>query len=89
MNRILLNVTHFLSQILARGVPDYDYQFGYLKFDRSIKPISDRVAEIDSAPTEEETFQGQGFSMKKSRKWRKSIKIEKENMYFLIIINNF
>lgn len=57
-----------LLQILARGVPDYNYKFGVLKFDRSIKPISDRVAEIDNSPEPEESFQGQGFSMKKSRK---------------------
>lgn len=53
---------------MARGVPDYDYKFGALKFDRSIKPISDRIAEIDAAPEPEDTFHGQGFSMKKSRK---------------------
>ncbi|XP_075160713.1 ubiquitin fusion-degradation 1-like isoform X1 [Haematobia irritans] len=60
--------TPVIKKILARGVPDYDYNFGYLKFDRSIKPISDRVAEIDSGPTIQENFQGEGFSMKKSRK---------------------
>ncbi|KAI8126543.1 putative ubiquitin fusion degradation protein 1 [Lucilia cuprina] len=60
--------TPVIKKILARGVPDYDYKFGMLKFDRTIKPISDRVAEIESAPEPEETFQGQGFSMKKSRK---------------------
>uniref|UniRef100_A0A1I8M523 Ubiquitin fusion degradation protein 1 homolog n=1 Tax=Musca domestica TaxID=7370 RepID=A0A1I8M523_MUSDO len=57
-----------IKKILARGVPDYDYQFGYLKFDRTIKPISDRVAEVDASPAVQESFQGEGFSMKKSRK---------------------
>uniref|UniRef100_T1PES2 Ubiquitin fusion degradation protein 1 homolog n=1 Tax=Musca domestica TaxID=7370 RepID=T1PES2_MUSDO len=57
-----------IKKILARGVPDYDYQFGYLKFDRTIKPISDRVAEVDTSPAVQESFQGEGFSMKKSRK---------------------
>lgn len=61
-------VTTILLQVLARGVPDYNYKFGSLKFDRTIKPISDRVAEIEANEEPEETFQGQGFSMKKSRK---------------------
>ncbi|KAI9588078.1 ubiquitin fusion degradation protein 1 homolog [Glossina fuscipes] len=58
-----------VKKVLARGVPDYDYKFGLLRFDHSIKAISDRVAENDTNIIEnEESFHGQGFSMKKSRK---------------------
>uniref|UniRef100_A0A1A9WE07 Ubiquitin fusion degradation protein 1 homolog n=1 Tax=Glossina brevipalpis TaxID=37001 RepID=A0A1A9WE07_9MUSC len=61
--------TPVVKKVLARGVPDYDYKFSLLKFDHSIKAISDRVAENDTNIIEaEENFQGQGFSMKKSRK---------------------
>lgn len=56
-----------VKKVLARGVPDYNYQFGVLKFDRSIKPISERVTKVDADESEPDTFQGQGFSMK-SRK---------------------
>uniref|UniRef100_A0A1B0BHY1 Ubiquitin fusion degradation protein 1 homolog n=1 Tax=Glossina palpalis gambiensis TaxID=67801 RepID=A0A1B0BHY1_9MUSC len=57
-----------IRKVLARGVPDYDYKFGVLKFDRSAKPISDRVPEdnCEAAAPVEDSFQGQGFSLKKS-----------------------
>lgn len=54
----------------VRGIPDYDHPFGLLKFNRSIKPISDRVPEepkTDDDPTPGH-FQGQGFSLKKGKK---------------------
>uniref|UniRef100_A0A1A9Z2R9 Ubiquitin fusion degradation protein 1 homolog n=1 Tax=Glossina pallidipes TaxID=7398 RepID=A0A1A9Z2R9_GLOPL len=56
-----------IRKVLPRGVPDYDYKFGVLKFDRSAKPISDRVPEDNSeaAAPVEDSFQGQGFSMTK------------------------
>uniref|UniRef100_A0A1A9W0I5 Ubiquitin fusion degradation protein 1 homolog n=1 Tax=Glossina brevipalpis TaxID=37001 RepID=A0A1A9W0I5_9MUSC len=63
--------TPAVKKVLPRGVPDYDYKFGQLSFDRSIKPISDRVVETNSdivPAKEKESFQGQGYSMKKSRK---------------------
>ncbi|XP_017470224.1 PREDICTED: ubiquitin fusion degradation protein 1 homolog [Rhagoletis zephyria] len=56
-----------IKRALARGVPDYDYQFGYLKFDRSIKPISERVPKKGDEDDDPVSFHGQGFSMK-SRK---------------------
>uniref|UniRef100_A0A1B0FPL2 Ubiquitin fusion degradation protein 1 homolog n=1 Tax=Glossina morsitans morsitans TaxID=37546 RepID=A0A1B0FPL2_GLOMM len=61
--------TKGVKKIMARGIPDYDYKFGQLTFDRSVKPITDRVVETDSnpAPTNE-GFHGHGFSMKKLRK---------------------
>ncbi|EDW70879.1 ubiquitin fusion degradation protein 1 homolog [Drosophila novamexicana] len=65
--------TPVLKKVLPRGVPDYDYQFGLLRFDRSIKPISDRTQEDAEGATGEagidaDSFHGTGFSMKKSRK---------------------
>ncbi|XP_068143468.1 ubiquitin fusion degradation protein 1 homolog [Drosophila tropicalis] len=68
--------TPVLKKVLPRGVPDYEFQFGKLRFDRSIKPISDRVKEKgatgggvgSAAGTDSESFRGTGFSMKKTRK---------------------
>ncbi|XP_037952646.1 ubiquitin fusion degradation protein 1 homolog, partial [Teleopsis dalmanni] len=57
-----------IRKILPRGVPDYDFKFGSLKFDRSVKPISERVAKSEEEDMESNSFQGEGFSMKKSRK---------------------
>ncbi|XP_055856813.1 ubiquitin fusion degradation protein 1 homolog [Episyrphus balteatus] len=57
-----------MKKILARGIPDYDYKIGVIKFDRNVKPISDRVQKEEAIASEPEDFQGQGFSMKKSRK---------------------
>lgn len=55
-----------------RGIPDYDHPFGLIRFDRSIKPISDRSKEPEVEPeTKEkgfERFQGQGHQLKKSKK---------------------
>ncbi|EDW19261.1 ubiquitin fusion degradation protein 1 homolog [Drosophila mojavensis] len=65
--------TPVLKKVLPRGVPDYDYQFGLLRFDRSIKPISDRGQEDaeatgEAAGADTDSFHGTGFSMKKTRK---------------------
>ncbi|KAH8391111.1 hypothetical protein KR215_007187 [Drosophila sulfurigaster] len=66
--------TPVLKKILPRGVPDYEFQFGLLRFDRSIRPISDRgqddgeSAGEAAAAGEADSFHGTGFSMKKSRK---------------------
>uniref|UniRef100_A0A1B0B4Q8 Ubiquitin fusion degradation protein 1 homolog n=1 Tax=Glossina palpalis gambiensis TaxID=67801 RepID=A0A1B0B4Q8_9MUSC len=60
--------TKGVKKVKARGVPDYDYKFGQLTFDRSVKPISDRVVKTDFNPVPtNDGFQGQGFSMKKLR----------------------
>ncbi|KAH8299803.1 hypothetical protein KR044_005983 [Drosophila immigrans] len=67
--------TPVLKKVLPRGVPDYEFQFGLLRFDRNIRPISDRGqddgeagAGEDGAVGEADSFHGTGFSMKKSRK---------------------
>lgn len=64
--------TPVLKKVLPRGVPDYDYQFGLLRFDRSIKPICDRVQDdaesTGEAGSDADSFHGTGFSMKKTRK---------------------
>ncbi|XP_030372108.1 ubiquitin fusion degradation protein 1 homolog [Scaptodrosophila lebanonensis] len=61
-----------MKKVLPRGVPDYEFQFGVIRFDRSIKPISDRVneqtADDAEAGSDAGSFHGTGFSMKKSRK---------------------
>lgn len=57
-----------VKKVLSRGVPDYSHKFGILKFDRSVKPISERISKVDSGDSLPEDFQGQGFSMKKTRK---------------------
>lgn len=61
-----------------RGIPDYDHQYGLIRFDRSVKPkktdssTSADPLNPDSAaagPSDDfQTFQGQGFSLKKGRK---------------------
>lgn len=69
--------TPVMKKLLPRGVPDYDFQFGLLRFDRSIKPICDRAQEEADAEaasiggesgTDADNFHGTGFSMKKTRK---------------------
>lgn len=57
-----------MKKIMTRGVPDYDFKIGVIKFDRNVKPISDRIQKEEPTPSQPEDFQGQGFSMKKSRK---------------------
>lgn len=65
--------TPVVKKVLARGVPDYDFQFGLIRFDRNIRPISDRSQEDDAVAgnadaSDAESFHGTGFSMKKTRK---------------------
>ncbi|KAH8360649.1 hypothetical protein KR200_011022 [Drosophila serrata] len=62
-----------LKKVLPRGVPDYDFEFGLIRFDRNIRPISDRGSEDAAGAgnadgSDAETFHGTGFSMKKTRK---------------------
>ncbi|KAM8708916.1 hypothetical protein ACLKA7_015825 [Drosophila subpalustris] len=64
--------TPVLKKVLPRGVPDYDFQFGVIRFDRSIKPICDRTQDdgetTGEAGSDADSFHGTGFSMKKTRK---------------------
>uniref|UniRef100_A0A336M2W5 Ubiquitin fusion degradation protein 1 homolog n=1 Tax=Culicoides sonorensis TaxID=179676 RepID=A0A336M2W5_CULSO len=64
--------------VRPRGIPDYDHPYGLIRFDRSIRPISDRPepkkeSEKDKTAAETssgtfEKFKGQGFQLKKSKK---------------------
>ncbi|EDV39303.1 uncharacterized protein Dana_GF24568 [Drosophila ananassae] len=65
--------TPVLKKVLPRGVPDYDFQFGLIRFDRNIRPISDRGNDKaggsgNADGDDGESFHGTGFSMKKTRK---------------------
>lgn len=63
---------------IPRGIPDYDHPYGLIRFDRSVKPISDRTNDEDKESDEQqqqqskdkgfERFQGQGHQLKKSKK---------------------
>lgn len=68
----LIESTHSL-QNHARGIPDYDYpRFGLLRFDRSVKAISDKPDPKDEPENNNgddfQAFQGPGFSLRKGRK---------------------
>ncbi|XP_015599392.1 ubiquitin fusion degradation protein 1 homolog [Cephus cinctus] len=51
--------------VYVRGIPDYDYKIGTLKFLRNVKPVNNK--EIKD-PDEFKAFTGEGFSLRKSRK---------------------
>lgn len=64
-----------VKRTYARGIPDYNHSYGLIKFDRSIRPISDgpdpdknveNGAAADGAGFQ--TFQGEGFSLKRNSK---------------------
>jgi ubiquitin fusion degradation protein 1 len=61
-----------LSQNYVRGIPDYDHPSGLIRFDRSIRPISDgpdpNKVEAEEKEDVFEAFKGQGFSLKKPKK---------------------
>lgn len=63
------------KSLRPKGIPDYDHPYGLIRFDRSIRPISDGPdPKKEAAENEEnskksfEKFQGQGFQLKKSKK---------------------
>lgn len=65
----------FLDQTHVRGIPDYDHPYGLIRFDRSVKPKKSDAPVDPSNPDaaagsadDFQTFQGQGFSLKKGRK---------------------
>lgn len=68
----LLKVIFSISfKSYIRGVPDYDHPYGFIRFDRSVKPISDRIADKAEPNTTENSdglFQGAGFTLRKARK---------------------
>ena len=49
----------------VRGIPDYNYTFGLLKFDRSGRPAV--ISEKD-AVNEDKTFKGEGFSLRRGNR---------------------
>lgn len=56
-----LNIT---SQTYVRGIPDYDYKIGTLRFMRNSKPKA-KESNVDDPF---EAFSGEGFSLRKTRK---------------------
>lgn len=54
----------------VRGIPDYNHPYGLIRFDRSVKPISDRTEPKSNGNDDDgfKAFQGEGFSLRKSRK---------------------
>ncbi|XP_043274578.1 ubiquitin recognition factor in ER-associated degradation protein 1 isoform X2 [Venturia canescens] len=51
--------------VYVRGIPDYDYKIGTLRFLRNVKPVNNKeVKDVD----EFKAFTGEGFSLRKSRK---------------------
>ncbi|XP_023288378.1 ubiquitin fusion degradation protein 1 homolog isoform X2 [Orussus abietinus] len=51
--------------VYIRGIPDYDYKIGTLKFLRNIKPANTKEVKDQD---EFKAFTGEGFSLRKSRK---------------------
>nr|QBH74159.1 ubiquitin fusion degradaton protein [Aphelinus abdominalis] len=51
--------------VYIRGIPDYDYQIGTLKFLRYVKPTNNKEVKDQD---EFKAFGGEGFSLRKSRK---------------------
>lgn len=55
------------KKMYTRGIPDYDHPYGLLKFDRSVRPDKGN-GEAKDDQDDFQMFQGQGFSLRKSRK---------------------
>ncbi|XP_014214344.1 ubiquitin fusion degradation protein 1 homolog isoform X2 [Copidosoma floridanum] len=51
--------------IYIRGIPDYDYNIGSLKFLRNVKPVNNKEVKDQD---EFKAFTGEGFSLRKSKK---------------------
>ncbi|XP_011304434.1 ubiquitin fusion degradation protein 1 homolog [Fopius arisanus] len=51
--------------IYVRGIPDYDYKIGIIKFLRNVKPVSVKEEKINE---EFKAFTGKGFSLRASKK---------------------
>lgn len=49
----------------VRGIPDYDYKIGTLRFLRNMKPVNNKEVKDQD---EFKAFTGEGFSLRKSRK---------------------
>ncbi|XP_066586053.1 ubiquitin fusion degradation protein 1 homolog [Prorops nasuta] len=55
----------FNKPAYVRGIPDYDYQIGMLRFLRNMKPINNKETKEQE---EFKAFTGEGFSLRKSKK---------------------
>jgi len=67
--------TNISPKTFIRGIPDYDHPYGLIRFDRSVKAISDipeqkanNNGDDDDNAEGFKTFQGAGFSLRKGRK---------------------
>ncbi|XP_034945319.1 ubiquitin recognition factor in ER-associated degradation protein 1 [Chelonus insularis] len=54
-----------VKPVYVRGIPDYDYKIGTLRFMRNLKPINNKE---EKNTDEFKAFTGEGFSLRKSRK---------------------
>lgn len=52
-----------LKKPYVRGIPDYNHPYGLLKFDRSMRPA---VISEKEAAQEDQTFKGEGFSLRRN-----------------------
>ncbi|KAK0179678.1 hypothetical protein PV327_005409 [Microctonus hyperodae] len=57
--------TQLSKPVYVRGIPDYEYNIGSLKFLRNMKPIKNKE---EKNADEFKAFTGEGFSLRKSRK---------------------
>ena len=58
-----------MKQEYVRGIPDYDYEIGFLKFIRNSKPKNNgKSPEEDNDDDGFEAFKGQGKTLRQSRK---------------------
>ena len=81
-----------LKQEYVRGIPDYDYEVGLLKFIRNSKPKkngngSGNAVDGNGSSAENgfEAFKGEGKSLRQSRKWSAELltKMQKWQYYFI------
>jgi len=59
-----------LKQDYVRGIPDYDYEIGFLKFIRNSKPKNNGKSSEDNNDEDSsfEAFRGQGKTLRQTRK---------------------
>ncbi|KAK0172678.1 hypothetical protein PV328_005968 [Microctonus aethiopoides] len=57
--------TQLSKPVYVRGIPDYEYNIGSLKFLRNMKPVNNKE---EKNADEFKAFTGEGFSLRKSRK---------------------
>lgn len=56
--------TNFFFQPYVRGIPDYDYEIGTLRFIRNSRPVNSR----EDTPEEPfQAFKGEGFTLRTAK----------------------